>query len=138
MAMTRCRECGREVSDQALACPTCGVPSPGRDRRDGWGYEYRSRLALFGLPLLHVSFKYRSNQTPVFARGVVAIGQFACGVVTVSQFGLGVFSLGQFVIGGWVLAQFAVGGALIAQFGAYLREGWGQHVTSIGQWLGLS
>ena len=138
MTMTRCRECSREVSDQARSCPGCGAPVPGRDRRGGWGFEYRSRAEVFGLPLLHVSFKYRTNLVPVVARGVLAIGQFACGVVTISQFGIGVFGLGQFVVGAWVLGQFALGGSLIAQFGAFLHQGWGQHVADLGRWLGLS
>ena len=29
MAMTACRECGREVSDQAGNCPHCGIDRPG-------------------------------------------------------------------------------------------------------------
>ena len=28
MALTACRECGREVSTAASACPHCGVPDP--------------------------------------------------------------------------------------------------------------
>ena len=27
MALIKCRECGREISDQAPACPGCGVPT---------------------------------------------------------------------------------------------------------------
>ena len=30
MAMTKCRECGKEVSTQASNCPHCGVANPGR------------------------------------------------------------------------------------------------------------
>ncbi|VXC20959.1 conserved hypothetical protein [Luteimonas sp. 9C] len=26
MALVQCRECGREISDRALACPQCGDP----------------------------------------------------------------------------------------------------------------
>ena len=26
MALVQCRECGREISDQAIACPQCGHP----------------------------------------------------------------------------------------------------------------
>lgn len=28
MALTQCRECGKEVSTEALTCPHCGVPRP--------------------------------------------------------------------------------------------------------------
>jgi hypothetical protein len=30
MAMLPCRECGRDVSSEAVSCPHCGVPSPTR------------------------------------------------------------------------------------------------------------
>jgi hypothetical protein len=46
-----------------------------------------------GLPLLHISIKYRSNRRPVVAKGLIAIGQFACGVCPLSQFGEGFVSV---------------------------------------------
>jgi hypothetical protein len=132
-----CRECRHEISEQALACPHCGAPYPARERWDGWGYEYKSKLAIAGLPLLHISFKYRPNRTPVMARGIIAIGQFGCGVVCIAQFGLGVFSIAQFTVAGFALAQFAVAYSLVAQFGVYLAEGRGQLVFSLSRLLGL-
>src|SRR5437588_6898920 len=30
MALATCRECGRDVSTQAVTCPACGVPEPTR------------------------------------------------------------------------------------------------------------
>ena len=59
--MKPCRECQREISEQALACPGCGAPYPARARFDGFGFEYRSSLTVAGLPLVHVSFKFRPN-----------------------------------------------------------------------------
>ena len=94
--MKLCRECKNEVSEQAIACPNCGAPYPARDRWDGHGFEYKTKTELFGLPLLHISFKYRQNRVPVPAVGVVAIGQFAAGWVTISQFGIGLVSISQF------------------------------------------
>lgn len=90
-----------------------------------------------GLPLLHISFKFRPNRTPVPAKGVVAIGQFACGVVTVSQFGVGVVSIGQFSAAGYALAQFACAYSLIAQFGLFVHQGYGQFVKSFADLLGV-
>lgn len=29
MAMTKCKECGKEVSDKSITCPSCGIMSPG-------------------------------------------------------------------------------------------------------------
>ena len=92
---------------------------------------------MWGMPLIHVSFKYRPNFMPVPARGVIAIGQFGAGIVNISQFGIGVFSLGQFCVGGWVLSQFAVGYAIIAQIGLYWEKGYGQIVYSLRELLGL-
>ena len=96
--MKACRECGHNISEQAAFCPGCGAPYPARDKWDGVGFEYKSEATLLGLPILHISFKYRPNRRPVVAKGIIAIGQFAYGVVTISQFGVGVFSVSQFTI----------------------------------------
>ena len=133
--MKPCRECKHHVSEQARACPQCGAPFPGKDKWDGWGVEYKSKSTLFGLPLLHISFKYRLNRRPVPAKGIIAIGQFACGVFTFSQFGLGVFSVSQFTVAGFALAQFAAAYSLIAQIGIYVDEGYGQIVVSVAELL---
>lgn len=134
--MTPCRDCRREISDQALACPHCGAPYPARATWDGWGYEYKSRLAIAGLPLVHVSFKYRANRVPVVARGVIAIGQFGCGVVCIAQFGIGLVCVSQFALAGVALAQFAAAYALFAQFGLYWAEGHGQHLARLAGLVG--
>jgi hypothetical protein len=107
------------------------VPYPAREKWDGWGFEYKSQATLVGLPILHVSFKYRPNRVPVPAKGVIAIGQFACGVVTISQFGVGALSVSQFTVAGFGLAQFAIAYSLIAQFGIFLHQGRGQLVWSL-------
>jgi hypothetical protein len=134
--MKPCRECGHQISEQAMACPNCGAPFPAKDKWDGWGFEYKSRTTILGLPLLHVSFKYRPNHLPVPARGVIAIGQFASGIVTISQFGLGVVSISQFTVAGYALAQFALAYSLIAQLGVYVHEGHGQLVISLSRLIG--
>lgn len=133
--MKTCRECHHTVSEQALACPQCGAPYPTRAKWDGWGFEYKSEASLFGLPWLHISFKYRPNRTPVVARGVIAIGQFGCGVVTIAQFGVGVVCVAQFALAGYALAQFAAAYALIAQFGLFLHEGFGPRVLDLVELL---
>ena len=131
--MKPCRECQHEISEQATACPQCGAPFPAKETWDGWGFEYKSKATLFGLPWLHISFKYRPSRRPVPARGIFAIGQFACGIFTVSQFGIGVVSVSQFTIAGYALAQFAVAYSLIAQMGVYVDQGYGQIVRSVQQ-----
>ena len=133
--MKPCRECQHQISEQAWVCPQCGAPYPARESWDGWGYEYKSKLSLAGLPLVHISFKYRPNRRPVVARGIIAIGQFGCGVVCISQFGIGVVSISQFTVAGFAIAQFAVAYSLIAQFGLYLAEGHGQLVVNLERLL---
>lgn len=135
--MKPCRSCRHEISEDAISCPHCGAPFPARKNWDGWGYEYKSEATLFGLPLVHVSFKYRPNRIPVVAKGIIAIGQFGCGVITIAQFGIGLFAVGQFALGGFVLAQFAAAYSLIAQVGLYLHEGHGQLVRGVSQLVGV-
>ena len=129
--MKPCRECKHEISEQAQMCPQCGAPYPVKDKWDGWGFEYKSNATLFGLPLLHISFKYKPTKRPIPAKGIIAIGQFACGIFTLSQFGIGVASISQFTIAGFALAQFAVAYSLVAQMGIYIHEGHGQVVRSL-------
>jgi hypothetical protein len=135
--MKPCRACGHEISEQAMACPNCGAPFPAKDKWDGWGFEYRSKATLFGLPFVHISFKYRPNRVPVVAKGILAIGQFAFGVVTISQFGIGMVSVSQFTVAWLALAQFALGYSIIAQIGLYLHAGRGQFVKSLAELAGL-
>ena len=129
--MKPCRECTHQVSEHAFACPQCGAPYPW----DGWGYEYKSKITIAGLPLVHVSFKYRPNRRPVVARGVIAIGQFACGVVCIAQFSVGLLSISQFAVAAYAVAQFAAAYSLVAQIGVYVAEGRGQLVFQLPRLL---
>ena len=129
--MKKCRECQADISEQAFACPKCGCPYPSRENWDGWGFEYKSKASFIGLPLIHISFKYKPNRTPVVAKGIIAIGQFGMGVITIAQFGIGIFSIAQFTLAGFALAQFALAYSLVAQFGLFLNSGEGQLVYNI-------
>jgi hypothetical protein len=125
------------ISEQALSCPNCGAPFPAKEKWDGWGFEYKSTATFVGLPLLHISFKYRPNRMPVPAKGVIAIGQFACGIFTLSQFGVGIVSISQFTVAVYALAQFAFAYSLVAQIGIYIHEGHGQFVKSLSDLIGM-
>ena len=135
--MKPCRECQHVISEQARTCPSCGAPFPAKDQWDGWGFEYKSQATLVGLPLLHISFKYRPNRIPVPAKGIIAIGQFACGIITISQFGIGFISISQFTVAVFALAQFAFAYSLIAQLGIYIHQGHGQVVRSLHDVMGM-
>ena len=129
--MKECRECHHKVSEQAFSCPQCGAPYPAKEKWDGWGFEYKSEATLFGLPLLHISFKYRPNRMPVPAKGIISIGQFGVGVINISQFGVGLISISQFTVAGFALAQFGIAYWLIAQIGLCFDKGYGQIVRNI-------
>ena len=129
--MKSCRECQHQISEQAVACPNCGAPFPAKANWDGYGYEYKSKTELMGLPLVHVFFKFRPNRVPVPARGIISIGMFGMGVINISQFGVGLISLGQFTIAGYAIAQFAIAYSLIAQVGLYFDKGFGMVVANV-------
>lgn len=129
--MKKCRDCRHDISEQAFICPNCGAPYPAKEKWDGWGFEYKSETIIMGLPLLHISFKYRPNKIPVPAKGIISIGQFGIGIINISQFGVGIISISQFTVAFYALAQFAIGYSLIAQVGLYINQGYGQFVWSI-------
>ena len=58
-----------------------------------------------GLPLLHISFKYRPNRVPVPGKGVVSIGHFGAGNINISQFEFGLISISQFTVKGFALVS---------------------------------
>jgi hypothetical protein len=135
--MKPCRECNHEISEQATSCPNCGAPYPAREKWDGWGFEYKSKTTAFGLPWIHISFKYLPNRMPVVAKGIIAIGQFGCGFLTISQFGVGIISISQITVAGYALAQIAFAYSLIAQFGLYIHQGRGQLIIKLSDLLGI-
>jgi len=117
MALIRCPECGREVSDRAEACPNCGYPlrpSISGIRGAGWSYpyEYKSSKTVFGLPLIHIVYgpAWAGGFKP--AKGFIAIGNIAVGVFAVGGFALGVFTLAGMGLGVFCFAGLAIGLAL--------------------------
>jgi RNA polymerase sigma factor (sigma-70 family) len=105
-------------------------------------FEYRSKLALFGFPLVHIRLRGGLERGPVkawiaggdsaigliFAFGGLAIapisfGGFAVGLLTLGGFAIGLvpfggFSLGPWAVGGMVVGFQAFGGCAIAWLGA--------------------
>ncbi len=91
-------------------------------------FEYRSKLALFGLPLVHIRMRGGRERGLVkawiaagdsaigvlFAFGGMAIapisfGGIAVGLVTLGGFAVGLLPLGGFSFGPWALGGFAIG-----------------------------
>jgi hypothetical protein len=128
MTLKPCRECEREVSTEAIACPHCGAPYPTQSHWKGPGFEWRSETTLWGYPLVHIAFGRNGRGGLRVAKGIVAIGQFGIGAIAIAQFGIGfLFSFGQVTFGAIAIAQVAAG----------VLFGMGQVATgyeAIGQW----
>jgi hypothetical protein len=119
-----------------------------RDRRRPVSFEYRSRLRLGGLPLVHVvrGVDPSTGRRPP-AVGLIAVGQVAVGLIAVGQVALGVISVGQAAFGlGWGIGQLAFGLLAAGQvaagaLGALGQIATGPHalgmVTHGGLWVAL-
>ena len=117
-------------------------------------FEYRSRLTLLGLPLVHIRFRGGLERGPVkawiaagdaaigviFAFGGMAIapisfGGLAVGILTLGGLAVGVLPFGGFSFGPWAMGGFAVGwqafggcavGWLAAQGGVAVARGFAE------------
>jgi hypothetical protein len=101
--------------------PEAAEPAPS-------SFEYRSRLKVFGLPLVHVvrGIDPSSGRRPA-AVGIIAVGQVAVGVVAIGQVAIGGISLGQAAIGlGLGIGQLAFGLMAAGQVAAGLLGAAGQ------------
>lgn len=130
--LTACRACRKEVSVEAQSCPHCGAPFPARQTWGGWGYEWKSKRRLFGMPLVHVAFGRDANGKLRVARGIIAVGQFAKGGFILAQFGVGaVAGIGQFVVAPIAVGQFALGLVAVGQVGIGVLAGVGMLATGL-------
>jgi RNA polymerase sigma factor (sigma-70 family) len=111
----------RQLREEQAALESSGPAQP--------AWEYRSKIEIFGLPLVHVRFD-RSTLPRKPVKAWIAAGDFAFGllfafgglaVAPVSVGGIavglmpwggaacGLFAIGGFAIGGWVFGGFALG-----------------------------
>jgi hypothetical protein len=109
MTLKRCADCGREISDQATACPGCGRPLQGRGPaiaasgewagRMPYFYEYKSQIILFGLPLIHIMLgpMWLVGFRP--ARGIIAVGNIAIGFIAFGGVAAGLMAFGGISLG---------------------------------------
>jgi len=112
MALIRCPECQREVSDRAYACPSCGHPlreAGLRGQGQAYSYEYKSKKTIFGMPLVHIVYGPAWLVAFRPAKGFIAIGNVAVGVIAVGGFAAGLFTLAGIGFGFVCIAGIAIG-----------------------------
>ena len=82
-------------------------------------YEYKSKITVFGIPLMHVHTGGRGN--PQTARGIIAIGDIANGFISIGGVSAGIISIGGastgvIAIGGVAMGAVAVGGVALGLY----------------------
>lgn len=84
--------------------------------RKGLRFEYKSKVKLFGLPLVHLNFGFG---LPRVAKGVIAVGDLAVGIVALGGLSAGLISVGGISaaallsLGGISLGGIALGGLAV-------------------------
>lgn len=82
--------------------------------RDAYSYEYKSKITINQLPLLHINLgRGRHVAKGVIAIGNIAIGFFSLGCVALGFLSLGAISLGLLAFGGVALGGICLGGLSI-------------------------
>jgi hypothetical protein len=152
MALMNCPECHTSISDRAVTCPHCGFPlKPSESLPSGagyagaYGYEYKSFLTIFGIPLVHIVYGPSIGGRLKPAKGFIAIGNIAIGVIAIGGFSLGIISIagiglglicfggmafgilgaaggmavGYIAVGGMAIGVYAIGGLTIGTHTIY-------------------
>jgi hypothetical protein len=82
------------------------------DLKESGGFEYRTNLEIFGIPIIHISLKPYG-----ITKGIIAIGNIAIGFIAIGRISIGVLSCGAISVG--ILASLgAVSISLLLSIGA--------------------
>ena len=124
-----------------MHCPHCGKPIDEATKAISipwmFGFEYRSKSSLFGMPIIHLAFGYNPHTGfPRIARGVIAIGNLALGVVAIGGIAAGGFVLSGIGLGMLVVAGIAVGWVAVGGIAAGAAFALGCLAISLGHAIG--
>ncbi len=109
-----CSNCGYRLTGltESSKCPECGKPVVEvLVRGPHWrqmGKRYRSKVVIFGLPLIHVAVGPSDTELRGHAKGIIAIGDMATGF-----FAIGGFARGLIALGGLAIGLVAIGGGAV-------------------------
>jgi RNA polymerase sigma factor (sigma-70 family) len=104
-------------------------------------FEYRSKLTLFGLPLVHIRLRGGLERGPVkawIAAGDAAIGVlFACGAVAIAPVSFGGITVGLLTFGGFAVGLVTLGGFSLGPWAiGAMAVGWQAYGACAIAWLG--
>jgi hypothetical protein len=101
-------------------------------------YEYKSKITILDLPLVHIKFRRRymgmGFGRPALAKGIIAMGDMAIGVISVGGVAIGGLSFGGVCLGAVAFGGAAIGGLAMGGFalGVLAIGGFAAGLYSIG------
>lgn len=99
----------------------------------GHSWEYRSPVAVFGIPLIHINRKPGGVAKGIFAVGTYAIGVVAIGAISTGVISIGALSLGLLIgLGSASLSGLFAGGGVAVSLGAAFGGIAISYVLSVG------
>ena len=87
----------------------------GYEKQKYFRFEYKSKMKLLGLPLIHICMSERGIRGNI-AKGIIAIAPFSFGVVSIGAFSVGLLAFGAICLGLFSFGSIAFG--LLLAYGA--------------------